>query len=210
MSEAHAIIGVRRRLMSGGAMKREEILAGESQYIEELDNTRRLIEEHLFESDFASQVLKRGFLLPSELGEIAYWKWYGAAAHVRAGNGDDVVRRFTGAAIGYHDDPRLAAWILRHLYGVHTRMATAILAVLFPGEHTVMDIRAWSALEELGWTPDLEQVFGDQPVASDFLDRCSVYEVYLDVCRAKAAEFDVSLRALDRFLYARGTALEDA
>lgn len=105
----------------------------------------------------------------------------------------------------HHDDSRLAVWILTYLYGVHVRMASAFLAVLFSDDYTVMDARAFAALESLGWTPDLEQVFGDQPAPPDFLDRASVYEVYLQTCRAKASEFDVSLRTLDRFLYTRGT-----
>jgi hypothetical protein len=192
--------------MSGGFMNRQDILAGERQYLEALDDKRRPLEERLFAGDFASTVLERGYLFSGELAEIAYWKWYGAATRVQAGNSDDVVRRFSTAAIVHSDDPRLAAWILRHLHGVHTRMASAILAVLFPDEYTVMDVRAWSALDALGWAPDLQQVFGDQPVKDDYLNRCSVYELYLEACRAKAAEFDVSLRALDRFLYTRGMA----
>jgi len=191
-------------------MERQDILAAELKYLEGLDDKRRPIEEGLFASGFASKVLDRGYLLPAELADIAYWKWYGAATRVKRGNSDEVVRRFSAAAIAHHDDPRLAAWILTYLYGVHTRMATAILAVLFPDEHTVMDVRAWSALEALGWAPDLKQVFDDRPAKDDFLNRCSVYELYLGVCRAKAAEFDVSLRTLDRFLYTRGTKSEES
>lgn len=191
-------------------MDRDEILRGERQYLEGLDDRRRPIEDRLFSGDFAREALDRGYLLPAELADIAYWKWYGAAPRVRAGNSEDIVRRFTAAAIAHRDDPRLAAWILTYLYGVHARMASAIFAVLFPDGYTVMDIRAWSALEALGWAPDLGQVFGDQPVSDDFLDRCSVYEIYLDACRAKAAEFDVGLRTLDRFLYTRGTVAEDS
>lgn len=72
-----------------------------------------------------------------------------------------------------------------------------------------MDARAFAALESLGWTPDLAQVFGDRPAPADFLDRASVYEVYLLTCRAKEAEFGVSLRTLDRFLHTRGTGADE-
>jgi hypothetical protein len=191
-------------------MDRSDILAAEEKYLGALDEKRRPIEDRLFASDFASRVLDRGHLLPSELAEIAYWKWYGAATRVQAGNSDEIVRRFSAAAIAHHDDPRLATWILKYLFGVDVRIATAILAVLFPDEHTVMDVRAWSALEALGWAPDLQQVFGDQSVKDDFLNRSSVYELYVEVCRAKAAEFDVNLRTLDRFLYMSGTKNEES
>lgn len=186
-------------------MDRDIILAGERAYLDNLDDVRRPLEERLFGGDFASAILERGYVQPHELASIARWKWYRAATRVQSGNSPEVTERFTRAAIAHHDDPRLAVWILTYLYGVHVRMASAILAVLFPDEHTVMDARAFAALEALGWAPDLAQVFGDQPVPADFLDRASVYELYLNTCRAKASEFGVSLRTLDRFLYTRGT-----
>lgn len=186
-------------------MDRDTILAGERHYLDNLDEARRSLEGRLFSSDFVSAILERGYLEPHELASIACWKWYGAATRVQAGNSPEITERFTRAAIAHHDDPRLAVWILTYLYGVHVRMASAILAVLFPDDYTVMDVRAFAALESLGWTPDLAQVFGDQPAPGDFLDRASVYEVYLGTCSARAAEFGVSLRTLDRFLYTRGT-----
>ena len=187
-------------------MDRDTILEGEREYLDALDDKRRPLEDRLFGDGFRDEVLARGFLLPGELAEIAYWKWYGAAPTVQSANSPELIRRFSAAAISRHSDPRLAAWILKYLHGVNVRMASAVMAVLFPDEYTVMDVRAWSALEALGWRPDLEQVFGDQPVPGDFLDRCSVYEVYLDECRKRAAEYDVSLRSLDRFLYVQGVA----
>jgi len=186
-------------------MDHDTILAGERAYLDNLDEARRPLEERLFGGDFASAILERGCLQPHELASIARWKWYGAATRVQSGNSPEITERFTRAAIAHHDDPRLAVWILTYLYGVHVRMASAILAALFPNDYTVMDARAFSALESLGWTPDLAQVFGDQPAPADFLDRASVYEVYLRTCRAKASEYGVSLRTLDRFLYTRGT-----
>jgi len=185
-------------------MDRDTILKGERRYLETLDYRRRPLEERLFSNDFSSIILERGYLLPQELGDIAYWKWYGAATKVKIGNSPEIIERFTHAAITHHDDARMAAWLLSYLYGVHVRMASSILTVLFPGQHTVMDARAWSALEEVGWAPDLEQVFGDQAPPEDFLDRCATYEIYRDACAKKAAEFDVSLRTLDRFLYIQG------
>jgi len=190
-------------------MDRDTILSGERAYLDHLDDTRRPLEQQLFESDFASAILERGHLQPHELASIARWKWSGAATRVQSGNSPEITERFTRAAIAHRDDPRLAIWILTYLYGVHVRMASAILTVLFPNEYTVMDARAFTALETLGWTPDLAQVFGDQPAPADFLDRASVYECYLLTCRAKAAEFSVSLRTLDRFLYTRGIGADE-
>ena len=185
-------------------MDRDIILAGERAYLDNLDAVRRPLEHQLFGGDFAAAILERGYLEPHELASIVRWKWYGAAIRVQSGNSPEIVERFTRAAIAHHDDPRLAVWILTYLHGVHVRMASAILAVLFPSDYTVMDARAFAALVSLGWTPDLGQVFCDQPAPADFLDRASVYEVYLYTCRVKAAEHGVSLRTLDRFLYTRG------
>lgn len=185
-------------------MNRESILEREQVYLESLDEKRRPLEDELFGPEFSAVVRDRGYLLPHELGKIAYWKWYGAAVRVQAGNSTEIVVRFTRAALAHHDDPRLAAWTLTYLHGVDVRMATAILAVLFPEEHTVMDIRSWDGLCRHGWTPDLAQVFGDAEPPDDFLNRCAVYELYLDTCRQKAGEFGVSLRTLDRFLYVTG------
>ena len=181
-------------------MDRERIMAGEQTYVCVLDEGRRALEERLFGGEFAANVLQRGHLTLEELGEVASWKWNGAGVRVRAGNTPAMVERFTSAAIAHHDDARLATWILTYLYGVHVRMASAVLATLFPEEHTVLDRRVWGALAALGWAPDLEHVFGDR-VPADFLDRCATYDVYRLVCAQKAAEFGVSLRALDRFLY---------
>ena len=183
-------------------MDRERILAGEQAYLRALDDRRRPLEERLFGGDFAATVLRRGYLTLDELAEVAYWKWYGAGTRVRTHNTPEMVERFTAAAIAHHDDARLATWILTYLHGVHVRMASAVLATLFPEEHTVLDRRAWSALVALGWAPDLEELFGDR-VPADFLDRCVTYEAYRLACAQKAAEFGVSLRALDRFLYMR-------
>ena len=190
-------------------MDRDTILEGERAYLDNLDEGRRPLEQQLFEGGFASAILERGYLQPHELASIARWKWYGAATRVQSGNSPEIMERFTRAAIAHHDDPRLAIWVLTYLYGVHVRMASAILAVLFPSDYTVMDARAFAALESLGWAPDLTQVFGDQPVPADFLDRASVYGAYLDTCAKLAAEFGVSLRTLDRFLSTHGSGSDE-
>lgn len=191
-------------------MRREAILAGESRYLAGLNALGQEAESRLFSGELSVTALNRGYLLPDELADIARWRWPDEATRVQAANSNEVVRRFTAAAIAHRDDPRLATWVLTYLHGVHVRMASAVLAVLFPDEYAVMDSRTWSGLEAVGWTPDLGQVFGDQLASPDFLDRCSVYEIYLDVIREKSAKLGVTLRALERFLRDQGVAPDDS
>jgi hypothetical protein len=46
-------------------------------------------------------------------------------------------------------EPWLAVWILSYLAAVSTRVASAVLTVYDPTRYTVMDVRAWAALEQL-------------------------------------------------------------
>lgn len=183
-------------------MDRETIVEGECQYFETLDEERRATERRIFGTGYGSTIVRRGYLLPKDLTTIASWKRPDARG-VGSGNSEAIARRFSAAAIAHHSDPRLAIWILTHLWRVDVSAASALLTVLFPTEYATISTPAWAALESLEWQPDLEQVFGDQPVPEDFLDRCAVYEIYLDACRQRAAEYGVSLQTLARFLDTR-------
>lgn len=89
--------------------------------------------------------------------------------------------------------------LLTHLEGVSVTMATAILLFTDPSRHTVLDWRAWGVLHEAGYLPDQ---IGASATTDDYL-------VYLGACWSLAAEFDVSLRDLDRALWVLGEELDD-
>lgn len=79
-------------------------------------------------------------------------------------------------------------------------MASAVLAVSIPDVYTVLDARAWASLEMLG----LEKMGlrAPQTSAQAHLDDCETYGAYLEACKRLATELQVSLRTLDRCLWA--------
>lgn len=84
--------------------------------------------------------------------------------------------------------------ILTQLDGVAVRVASAILLFMNPDRFTVLDWRAWAVLHETGYLPD------EFPADPDV----EAYLVFLGACWALANEYDVSLRTLDRVLWALG------
>lgn len=70
------------------------------------------------------------------------------------------------------------------LDGVRVPTATALLAVVLPDRHTILDMRSTKALVRLGrW------------------DETGGYRAYVDVCRRLAEDAGVDLRTLDRSLW---------
>jgi len=76
--------------------------------------------------------------------------------------------------------------------GIGIPIASAILAVCYPNEFTVVDVRALAALKVLGFKID-----GD-PTTNH-----SAYFKYLEKCKELAQENKVSLRNFDRILWAK-------
>ena len=147
----------------------------------------------IFSDEFRCPILQRGYLLKDELIEIVGWK--APRRKTNAPRNDPLlvedVTRLAFAA----DDPRFAAWMLCYLEGVWVRMASAILTVYDPRKYTVMDVRAWATLErmglpKLGLSPDMD------------LNYCDTYGSYLSACKCLASRLGVSLRTLDRCLWA--------
>ncbi len=72
-------------------------------------------------------------------------------------------------------------------------MASAILSVCYPQEFTVLDYRAWETLQGMGVT--------GLPVQKP--NTVDAYLHYCQVCCMFAAEHNLSLRDLDRALWAK-------
>jgi hypothetical protein len=90
----------------------------------------------------------RGYLTPSELTAVCYWKSPRAIRHVQA-NSRNAVRSATCVALGTRsEETRLKA--LTGLRGVSIPMASAILTLLYPHRYGVVDIRVWQLLHRLG------------------------------------------------------------
>jgi len=90
-------------------------------------------------------------------------------------------------------NPQAKVGALLRVWGIGLALASAILTVCYPEEYTVLDYRAWEVLCESG-VEDLPRRY---PLT---------VEEYLQYCRAcqrLAADKGVSLRDLDRALWAK-------
>ena len=100
-------------------------------------------------------------------------------------------------------DLGLGLWNLCYLEGVSVRMASAIMAAYDPDQYTVLDVRAWGALDRLGLLKPLGfQSYGSVETVS--LDDCRLYRPYAFACRHLAFDIEVDLRTLDRCLWVIG------
>lgn len=83
--------------------------------------------------------------------------------------------------------------LLTDIEGIGISVASAILAVCYPLQFTVLDYRAWDTLSN--W--DLDELAATIPATP------VSYLEYCEVCRRLAARNGVSLRELDRALWAK-------
>lgn len=155
----------------------------------------------VFSDAFREPLLKRGYLALNEFIAIVGWKSPRTKGYA-ARNSEQQVAALTRQAFSY-SDPALAAYVLTYLSGVQVRVASAILTVYDPSRYTVLDVRAWAALQKLRLLepldlPDLAS--GDSLV----LDDTGLYAAYLRACTRLAGAFDVPLRTLDRCLWTLG------
>ncbi|MHB9134609.1 MAG: hypothetical protein ACYDBB_26345 [Armatimonadota bacterium] len=152
------------------------------------------LESVVFAEEFRRQIVQRGYLEPHELETIVRWKsprTVPRAAENRAG----LIQHATRCAFAC-DEPAIAAHVLTILKGVRARMASAILTVFDPLQHTVMDYRACKTLCNLGLS------FTGLGSYEDInLDDCETYAIYLQACRQLAGRLNISLRTLDHFLW---------
>jgi hypothetical protein len=82
---------------------------------------------------------------------------------------------------------------LLRVWGIGLPMASAVLAVCYPEEFTILDYRAWTTLQGAS----LEGLPKRYPI------RATEYIQYCELCRRLAAQVGLSLRDLDRALWAR-------
>jgi hypothetical protein len=137
-------------------------------------------ERELFD-EVGPRARRRGFYTRDELMLVGEWKSPRARPRL-ASNSDEDVEDVTRLAFEAPD--RFRHCVLEFLAGVGTPIASALLAVWHPDEHTVFDVRASGALRALG------------ELAPD-----ATYLAYVEQCRSVAARIDVSLRDLDRALW---------
>ena len=172
---------------------KKEILDWEAYYKEKQNQTRQELEASVI--GFRENVLDRqksktphGYLLESELLEMAKWKDHRLPSKIR-NNPPGRIEDVTAEAFRPGDDwAKLKKFIGEYggLYGVGAPVASAILHLYDEGDYPILDR---NALNSIGI--DYRKVKYDERFWQD----------YTDFCCAEAKRFDVEMRTLDRALY---------
>jgi hypothetical protein len=90
----------------------------------------------------------RGYLTPTELEAICYWKSPRAIRHIRSNSAEEI-RAATRIALRTRSERRRLDALTR-LTGVSVPMASAVLTLLDPNRYGVIDIRVWQLLHRIG------------------------------------------------------------
>ena len=156
----------------------------------------RLYEEDVLFGLLSPAIRDRRWMKLGELLGIAGWKSRFAVRYAE-GNDPEVVGDLTRRAFEQADAGEAAPAVRslvrdgnQGLHGVQTPMASAILTVYDKKAYTVMDRRAWASLA------GLDEVSGKAPYTPEG------YADYLRVCTGLSRAHGVTLRELDRCLWA--------
>lgn len=125
-----------------------------------------------------------GYLSREQLIQLAGWK-SARPAKKHAQNDEQTVIEITRLAFSIHDE-RIRLGALTLLHGVHARTASAILHFCHRDPYPLMDMRAFAALG----------------VVEAPYDWSSLWLPYTAACREIASSSGVSMRTLDRALWA--------
>ena len=159
----------------------EDIHAARDQYLE--NSAERQRENAAFKS---GKRIATGEIDPGLLDPIIDWKSSRPKTRIKTGNTPDELSEALRVAVSAKQ-VRTAVGVLCGLNGVDVAMASAILTAIKPDMYTVIDWRALNALGvEKSWL-----------TVDDYLQ-------YLEFCKAKAAELEISLRDLDQALWVLG------
>lgn len=137
----------------------------------------------------AGAAVRNGDYSLLNLEPIVRWKSE-RAVHYLVGNSSESIRRALEVAAAPEASTREAVAALLALHGVDIKVASAILAAIFPERYTVMDC---SVLEALGYPRQ------DVRFYEDFLDFCN-HVVASGAIPAQADVGPTPLRSLDRAL----------
>ena len=167
----------------------KEILHWKACYIEGQSEKRQCDEQAVI--DFKKEVETRktpetpeGYLSQPELRQMAKWKDRFIPSKIDK-NPPGFIEKITGEAFGLNDDWEKIKK-LKEIYGVAASVASVILHLYDSKKYPILDVHA---LRTIGI--DNKKVNYDEPF----------WRKYVNLCRAKAERYDVSMRALDRALY---------
>jgi hypothetical protein len=139
------------------------------------------------ETDLAARMLiasARGHMAQDDLIAVAAWKWRGGRTRrLCADNTKAEVVEISSASFAATSE-RLRIGVLLALRGVQWPMASVILHFAFPDRYPILDVRA------------MKSVGGSTHYTFE------KWSEYADLCRKAAAKYDVSMRTLDKALWA--------
>ena len=168
----------------------KEILDWEAYYINDLSEKSQSKEQTVI--DLKKEVKGRvkldtpkGYLCKTELLQMAQWKSHYTPSKVDK-NPSGVIEDVTGEAFSIDDDWEKLQKLSNELTGVRESVASVILHLYDPKKYPILDVHA---LNSIGI--DNSQIYYDEPF----------WREYVDLCRAEAERYDVSMRTLDRALY---------
>ncbi len=127
---------------------------------------------------------KRGHMTRDDLFAVAEWKWRGGRTRqLCADNTEPEVIEITTSSFRATSE-RLRIGALLSLRGVQWPMASVILHFIFPDRYPILDVRA------------MNTVGGSPPYTYE------KWVEYVDLCRRTATQHGVTMRTLDKALWA--------
>lgn len=163
-----------------------------------IDELRRLadlydLEGYLFET-VSARFAEAGTLAPYDFFAIVVWKSNRSKTRVKEGlrQARKTVERLM-AEVARAPTPEARVQTLTAIGGIGLPIASAILAVCYPEEFTVLDTRAWNALVQAS----VDGLPGCWPRTA------AHYVQYCRACRDFARAMGLSLRELDQALWAK-------
>jgi thermostable 8-oxoguanine DNA glycosylase len=161
----------------------------------ELDRLAKLynLEDYLFEV-VSQRFREKQVLEPYDFFAIVIWKSNRAKTKIQSGlhaagkTVEELMREVSQA-----ETPQGKVKALTQVWGIGLAMASAILTVCYPDKFTVLDYRAWETLtgESMAGLPQR------------FPESAEEYVQYCQACRRLAHQVGLSLRDLDRALWAK-------
>ena len=127
---------------------------------------------------------RRGYMTRDDLIAVARWKWRGGRTRQLCGkNTQAEVEEITRVSFAAESE-RLRIGSLLALRGVQWPMASVILHFAFPDKYPILDVRAMNT------------------VGGSTLYTFEKWLEYLQLCRATAERYDITMRTLDKALWA--------
>lgn len=156
-------------------LTRDQILEYASRYVYDADDVL---------GSRMEAAAKRGYMKKDDLIAVAQWKWRGGRTRQLCDqNTEAEVEEITRVSFAAETE-RLRIGSLLALRGVYWPMASVILHFAFPDRYPILDVRAMNT------------------VGGSTLYTFEKWLEYLELCQATAKSHGITMRALDKALWA--------